>query len=72
MTEVRKLQLQLAKVRAQLRAARQCADHPHVTLRCAACAGSKGGSVKSEKKTRAARRNWRLAVPSTPSEKESA
>jgi len=34
-----------------------CAIHPHVTLRCPACAGSKGGSVSSPKKARAARKS---------------
>lgn len=54
-------------------AAGRCPTHPHVTLRCAACAGSKGGASKSTKKARAARRNGRLAVLSTPTpEKEMA
>lgn len=34
-----------------------CPIHPAVTLRCPACAGSKGGSATSPAKTRAAREN---------------
>jgi hypothetical protein len=34
-----------------------CPTHPHVTLRCPACAGSKGGAATSPKKARAAKRN---------------
>ena len=47
-----------------------CATHPHVILRCLACAGAKGGRVSSPKKTRAARRNARLQF--TPSPKQGA
>ena len=41
------------------RSAPTCPKHPHVTLRCPACIGGKGGKVTSPKKTRAARRNAR-------------
>ena len=49
-----------------------CATHPHVALRCMACTGAKGGVMKSAKKTKAARRNWKQAevVLFTPNPKE--
>lgn len=48
-----------------------CITHPHVILRCLACAGTKGGKVKSPKKARAARRNIKLAhEPHSETEKE--
>lgn len=34
-----------------------CPLHPHVTLRCPACTGSKGGAVISPKKAQASKRN---------------
>jgi hypothetical protein len=34
-----------------------CETHPHVTLRCPACIGQRGGQATSPRKARAARRN---------------
>jgi hypothetical protein len=34
-----------------------CPEHPTVQLRCPACAGRRGGLVKSRKKRRAVKRN---------------
>lgn len=35
----------------------RCPKHPHVTLRCPACAGSKGGKSTSPAKVKAAKKN---------------
>jgi hypothetical protein len=45
-----------------------CPTHPHVRLRCPACAGSKGGKVMSPKKLRQLKRISRLPRPREDSE----
>ena len=35
----------------------RCPKHPHVVLRCPACAGAKGGKATSPRKTKAVRKN---------------
>jgi hypothetical protein len=36
-----------------------CPTHPHVLLRCPACAGGKGGARRTPAQARASRRNGR-------------